>query len=136
MTPRRITIAIAAAAVTAGLALAPAANAASHKVSIKLDGPAKGTVISGTWTEKTLGSGTLKGTLHIPVAVITFKVKGGTFTTTSDVKGCRDTAVTPPTFKGCWRVIRGTGKFKKARGGGKLSGNLDGRATYNGRLRY
>jgi hypothetical protein len=136
MTLRRIPIAIAAAAVAAGLALAPAAGAASsHKVSLKLNGPAKGTTITGTWTEKSLGKGTLKGTLHIPVTVLTFTAKGGTFTTTTDIP-CKSEAVTPPTFKGCWKVVKGTGKFKGISGGGSLFGNLDGHATYNGTLKY
>lgn len=133
MTLRRIPIAIALAAI---LAVPSAAAAKTQKVSLKLNGPAKGTVITGTWSEAKLGKGKLKGTLHIPVAVLTFTVKGGTFTTTSGVKGCKDTAVTPPTFKGCWKVIRGTGKYKNASGGGKLFGNLDGHATYNGTLKY
>lgn len=136
MTLRRIPIAIATAAVAAGLVLAPAAGAASsHKVSLKLSGPAKGTVIVGKFTDKTLGSGTIKGTLHIPVTVLTFTAKGGTFTTTTDVP-CKDQAVTPPTFKGCWKVLKGTGKFKGISGGGTLSGNLNGDATYNGSLKY
>jgi hypothetical protein len=136
MTLRRIPIAIAAAAIAAGLALAPAAGAASsHKVSLKLNGPPKGTKISGTWTEKTLGKGTLKGTLHIPVTILTFTAKGGTFTTTTDVP-CKSEKVTLPTYKGCWKVTKGTGKFKGIKGGGKLSGNFDGHATYKGKLKY
>ena len=136
MTLRRISIAIATAAIAAGLALAPAAGAASsHKVSLVLNGPAKGTTIVGTVSDKTLGKGKIKGTLHIPVTILTFTVKGGTFTTTTDIP-CKDEAVTPPTFKGCWKVIKGTGKFKHASGGGTLFGNLDGHATYNGSMKF
>jgi hypothetical protein len=135
MTLRRISIAIAVAAVAAALAVPSLAAAKTHKVKLVMFGPAKGTTITGTWKEKKLGKGTLKGTLHIPVTVLTFTTKGGTFTTTTDIP-CKSEAVTPPTFKGCWKVIKGTGKFKGASGGGKLHGNLDGHAFYNGKLKY
>ncbi len=115
--------------------MAPIASAKkTYKVAIKMNTPPKGTTLKGTWHEKTLGKGTAKGTLHVPLTKLTFTTKGGTFSTTS--YDCSYQVVSPPTFKGCWKITKGTGKFKGITGGGKLEGNFDGHATYHGKVRF
>lgn len=122
-------------AVSAGLLSPIASNAASSRsVTIKLNGPPKGTKISGTYTSNKLGKGKIKGTLNIPLTKLTFTTKGGTFKTTTFK--CSSEKVTPPTYRGCWKVTKGTGKFRGMKGSGKLSGNFNGRATYSGKVRY
>jgi hypothetical protein len=120
--------------VPAGGAALTAHASKTHRVAIKLFTPPQGTTLKGTWHDKTLGHGTAKGTLHVPLTKLTFSRKGGTFSTTT--YNCAYQKVTPPTFSGCWKVTKGTGRFKGMKGGGKLEGNFDGHATYHGTVRY
>lgn len=137
MRQSRTRVLTALAVMTAAALLIPAAGstaAKSRNVAIKMNTPPKGTTLKGTWSEKTLGRGTARGTLRVPLTKLTFKTRGGTFSTTT--YDCPEQKVSPPTFRGCWRVTKGTGKFKGMKGGGKLSGNFNGRATYRGKVTY
>ena len=79
MARKRISTAIVIAATLGiGATAIPVAIAKTTKsVTIKLYGPAKDTKITGTWSSKVLGKGTLKGTLKTPVTHLTFTTKGG-----------------------------------------------------------
>ena len=138
MSMKRISVAALVATAASGCLTIPhlalAKSKSSHHVSIKLLTKQKGTVLTGTFSDKVLGHGTAKGTLHIPLTKLTYKVKGGSFSTTTP--HCKTETYTPPTYTGCWKISKATGKFKGMTGSGTLSGNVDGHSIYKGTVKY
>jgi hypothetical protein len=107
----------------------------SHAVKIKIVTKQTGTKLKGTWSDAALGNGSVKGTLVVPLTKLTLtRTGGGTFSTTT--YNCPQQKFTPPTFTGCWKVVKGTGKFKGMTGKGLLAGTLTGPSTYTGTVKY
>ena len=107
-----------AIAITA-VAAQPAA-AKTDKLNIKGEFKQTGTKLNGTYKGKPWGKGKITGTLIIPEATLTFKLKGGTAT-------IRYTGtVTGTTVKGKFKFTKGTGKYKGIKGSGTATGQLDG----------
>ncbi len=137
MSMKRISLVVALATAVSGAAVvAPVAFArSSQNVSITLLTKQHGTNLSGSWHAQGLGSGSVKGTLVIPLTKLTLTRGGyGSFSTTTF--HCSNEHFTPPTFTGCWKVVHATGKFKGMTGGGKFAGNISGHTTYNGTVKY
>jgi hypothetical protein len=141
MSIKRMALSMTLVVAIAGCLSVPLAFAASksYKVSIQSfsiqHSTATGTTLSGTWHAAKLGRGTLTGTLVIPLTKLTYKRNGyGTFSTTT--YNCKQQSYTPPTFAGCWKVTRATGKFKGMTGRGTFTGNIKGNADYVGSVKY
>jgi hypothetical protein len=110
-------------------------KAKSHKVKIKIVTTQTGTKLAGTWSDAALGKGTATGTLVVPLTKLTLtRTGGGSFSTTT--YNCPQQKFTPPTFAGCWKVVKGTGKFKGMTGKGLLAGTLTGPSYYTGPVKY
>ncbi|WCB95268.1 hypothetical protein DSM104299_04011 [Baekduia alba] len=128
---RKATLASAAVAISACALIAPASGVASKALVVKSTGTQKGTAISGKIVGGSIGKGTYAGkvTNGGSGSVITWKVKGGTLRVTT-AAGIVGRAV-----KGTFTVTGGTGKYKGAKGKGKLNGNLNsGLFTFTGSL--
>ena len=111
--------------------VAQPAAAKTEKLNLKGDFKQSGTKISGTFKGKPGGTVKAKGTLVIPVATVTFKLKGGTLT----VRGTGTLKGTTITSK--WKVLKGTGKYKGAKGKGTATGGLDlTNYVYKGTIKY
>ena len=111
--------------------VAQPAVAKTDKINIKGDFKQSGTKISGTFKGKPWGKVKATGTLIIPVATVTFKLKGGTVTVrgTGTLKGT--------TINSKWKVLKGTGKYKGAKGKGTATGQLDlTNYVYKGTIKY
>lgn len=122
-------------AIIAALALigpVGSASAATYKVAVKYTilnpGPQK--VTSAKFSGKPFGKGKITQT-EVGGGVYTqvWKAKGGTFTV--KVEGAQVGAK----IVGAWKVLSGTGKYKRIKGGGKLSGSgIDFKLT--GKVKY
>jgi hypothetical protein len=128
---RRATLASATVAISACLLIAPQAGIANSSLVVKSTGVQKGTAISGKIVGGTIGKGTYAGKVINggSGSTLTWKVKGGSLKVTT-AAGIVGRAV-----KGTFRVTGGTGKFKGAKGSGKLNGDLNtGLFTFTGKL--
>ena len=131
----RKTLALTAvSALAAGALIAPAiASAKTYKVKatvVAKVGP--NLSLKGTVKGKPIGKCTYKGKLEIPNTTGVWKCKGGTITVFS-----KGTSGASNDARADWKVLKGTGKFKKAKGKGKVVGKLS-TATYKytGTLTY
>jgi hypothetical protein len=114
-----------------GGAMAQSASAKKVKITMKGVVNQKGTAVTGT-IKGTLGTCKSKGKLVLPLYTGTWKCKGGTIklrVPDSGIKGAK--------VGGTIQFTGGTGKFKKIKGKGKVTGPLaNGNRTYTGTITY
>lgn len=111
---------VAAAAITAGAFIVPAAaSAKTYKASLVVAGTQDGFKLKGTVKGAPLGSCTYTGTLKIPNTNQLWKCKGGTISVvTIGTSGAAEKST------GNWRFTKGTGKYKGIKGSGTLTGRI------------
>ncbi len=76
-----------------------------------------------------LGRGTVTTRTTPPNVDITFKLKGGTLSLRGSLKPAGNSV------SGTWKVVKGTGKYRGAKGGGRMTGKFsfpNGTLTFKG----